>query len=195
MAKAVFQRNQKVWVESVGAWAVIEKIVPIWARGFEEPVRVTYDVGLGREFLAQELRGEQEVQDLVDEGGAPWRLLRARNKWQMLDDCRHHPYPGTYPVVVTNAADWGGWRVPGAEYDRDPQKIEHQARVIASIPRLMAIAKALIDLVGDTPEDAPPEIRRAAEEALAVQRYVQEVPAAADAPPEPSSDAGAGAAA
>src|SRR5437879_581593 len=34
MAKAVFQRNQKVWVESVGAWAVIEKIVPIWAKGF-----------------------------------------------------------------------------------------------------------------------------------------------------------------
>ena len=25
MAKAIFQRNQKVWVESVGAWAVIEK--------------------------------------------------------------------------------------------------------------------------------------------------------------------------
>jgi hypothetical protein len=193
MAKAVFQRNQKVWVESVGAWAVIEKIVPIWARGFEEPVRVTYDVGLGREFLAQELRGEQEVQDLVDEGGARWRLLRARNKWQMQDDCRHHPYPGTYPVVVTNATDWGGWRVPGAEYDRDPQKIEHQARVIASIPRLMAIAKALIDLVGDAPEDAPPEIRAMVEEALAVQRYVQEVPAAVEAPPETSSSAGAAA--
>jgi len=29
MAKAVFQRNQKVWVESVGAWGVIEKIVPL----------------------------------------------------------------------------------------------------------------------------------------------------------------------
>jgi hypothetical protein len=41
MAKAVFQRNQRVWVESVGAWAVIEKIVPVWAKGFDEPVRVT----------------------------------------------------------------------------------------------------------------------------------------------------------
>lgn len=193
MAKAVFQRNQKVWVESVGAWAVIEKIVPIWARGFEEPVRVTYDVGLGREFLATELRAEQDVQDLTDEGGVRWRLLRARNKWQMLDDCRHHPYPGTYPVVVTNAADWGGWRVPGAEYDRDPQKIEHQARVIASLPRLMAIARGLTDLVGDAPEDAPPEIRRLAEEALSIQRFIQQVPAAVEPPPEVASSAGAAA--
>ena len=37
MAKAVFQRNQRVWVESVGAWALIEKIEPVWAKGFEEP--------------------------------------------------------------------------------------------------------------------------------------------------------------
>ena len=58
MAKAVFQRNQKVWVDSVGAWAVVEKIEPVWAKGFEEPVRVTYDVGLGRPFLAHELRPE-----------------------------------------------------------------------------------------------------------------------------------------
>ncbi len=52
MAKAIYQRNQKVWVESVGVWATIEKIVPVWAKGFDEPVRVTYDVGLGREFQA-----------------------------------------------------------------------------------------------------------------------------------------------
>ena len=47
MAKAQFHRNQKVWVETVGTWAVIEKIVPVWAKGFDEPVRITYDVGLG----------------------------------------------------------------------------------------------------------------------------------------------------
>ena len=121
MAKAIFQRNQKVWVESVGVWASVEKIVPIWARGFDEPVRVTYDVGLGREFLAHELKPEQDSgAEAVGDGAPPWRLLRARNKWQTEDDSGHHPYPGTYPVVVTDAADWGGWRVPGAEYDRDP---------------------------------------------------------------------------
>ena len=55
MARAQFQKGQKVWVECVGAWAQIEKVQPVWAKGFEEPVRVTYDVGLGREFLGHEL--------------------------------------------------------------------------------------------------------------------------------------------
>ena len=73
MAKAVFQRNQKVWVESVGAWSVVERIVPVWARGFEEPVRITYDVGLGREFQAHELTAEQANGDVLDEGGSRWR--------------------------------------------------------------------------------------------------------------------------
>lgn len=178
MAKAVFQRNQRVWVESVGAWAVIEKIVPVWARGFDEPVRVTYDVGLGREFHAHELRGEQSTADLMNDDEPSWRLLRARNKWQQPEDCPHHPYPGTYPVVVTDAQDWGGWRVPGAEYDRDPLKVEFQARVIASSKRLLSIARHLTAMVDEAPEDAPPEIRRLAEEARKVERYLQQIPAA-----------------
>lgn len=181
MAKAVFQRNQRVWVESVGAWAVIEKIVPVWARGFDEPVRVTYDVGLGRDFHAHELRGEQSTQDLVNDDEPSWRLLRARNKWQQPEDCEHHPYPGTYPVVVTDAQDWGGWRVPGAEYDRDPLKVEFQARLIASSKRLLSIARHLTAMVDEAPEDAPPEIRRLAEEARKVERYLQQIPAAPEA--------------
>ena len=130
MAKAQFHRHQRVWVECVGAWAVIEKIIPVWAKGFGEPVKITYDVGLGREFLANELRGEDHAEDPAADAAA-WRILRARNKWQQPDDCAHHPIPGTYPVVVTDPQDWGGWRVPGAEYDRDPAKIEAQARMIA----------------------------------------------------------------
>jgi len=190
MAKALFQRNQKVWVESVGAWSVIERIVPIWARGFEEPVRVTYDVGLGREFQAHELRAEQDSADVLPEDGTVWRLLRARNKWQSPEDCAHHPLPGTYPVVVTDANDWGGWRVPGAEYDRDPAKLELQARLMASAPRLLALARSLAAIVGEAPEDAPPEIRALAEEALKVDRYLKEIPAAAQpAPAEQANDA------
>ena len=76
MAKTQFHRNQKVWVETVGTWAVIEKIVPIWTRGFGEPVRITYDVGLGREFRAEELQAEERVE--AAESG--WRLLRARTQ-------------------------------------------------------------------------------------------------------------------
>ena len=185
MAKAVFQRNQKVWVESVGAWSVVERVVPIWARGFEEPVRVTYDVGLGREFLANELRAELDTSETAVDGNRPWRLLRARNKWQSPEDCPHHPYPGSYPVVVTDANDWGGWRVPGAEYDRDPAKIEAQARLIASAPRLLALARRLISLVDDVPDDAPPDVRALADEAVRIERYLKEIPQ----PAEPAPDA------
>ena len=174
MARAQFQRGQKVWVECVGAWATIEKIQPVWAKGFAEPVRVTYDVGLGREFLAHELATPEE--DPVAEGGVgDWRLMRAKNKWQMAEDTPHHPFPGTYPVVVTDPQDWGGWRVPGAEYDRDPNKIELQARLIAASPRLMRLAEDLVRTVDDAPDDAPPELLRMATAARLVLKTVTEV--------------------
>lgn len=192
MAKAVFQKNQKVWVDSVGAWATIDRIVPIWAKGFDEPVRVTYDVGLGREFHAHELKPEDRVEDADGgTGGAGWRLMRAKNKWQQEGDCNHHPFPGTYPVVVTDPADWGGWRTPGAEYDRDPTRIERQARLIASAPRLQAIARDLIALVAEAPDDAPPALLDMARRAAAIERYVQEVPSPAETPSGRAADAAA----
>lgn len=176
MARAQFQKGQKVWVECVGAWAQIEKVQPVWAKGFDEPVRVTYDVGLGREFVAGELL--LPVEDSAGGETNEWRLLRARNKWQPAEDVPHHPYPGTYPVVVTDDADWGGWRVPGAEYDRDPERIEFQARLIAAAPRLMGLAQALVDTVGENPEDAPPETLALARQAREVLKAVTDVLAA-----------------
>jgi hypothetical protein len=178
MAKAQFHRNQRVWVETVGTWATIEKIVPAWAKGFDEPVRITYDVGLGRDFLAHELQGEEAVEVTPTVDGATWRLMRARNKWQAAEDCADHPYPGTFPVVVTDANDWGGWRVPGAEYDRDPRKIERQARLIAVAPRLLAMAREIVALVADSADDAPAAIRALADRAAALERYMDDVPAA-----------------
>jgi hypothetical protein len=190
MAKAIFQRNQKVWVDSVGAWATIERIEPIWAKGFEEPVRVTYDVGLGRPFLAHELRPEDPMGGDGSAGEEPgWRLMRARNKWQTPEDCALHPFPGTYPVVVTDATDWGGWRVPGAEYDRDPRRIEFQARLIACTPALRAIVGELLDLFKEAPEDAPPVVQELAHKAMAIERFISEVPAPSDAGDEQTSAA------
>jgi hypothetical protein len=110
-----------------------------------------------------------------------WRLLRARNKWQLAEDTPHHPYPGTYPVVVTDPADWGGWRVPGAEYDRDPDRIEFQARLIAAAPQLMSLAQSLIDAVAESPEDAPPESLALARQARDILKTVTDVLAT---PPE-----------
>jgi hypothetical protein len=173
MARAQFQKGQKVWVECVGAWAQIEKVQPVWAKGFEEPVRVTYDVGLGREFLGHELL--LPTDDPAANTGESWRLMRARNKWQTADDCPHHPFPGTYPVVVTDKADWGGWRVPGAEYDRDPDQIEFQARLIAASPRLLALAERLVASVDEAPGDAPPEMVELARAARTVIKTVTDV--------------------
>jgi len=175
MAKAIFQRNQKVWVESVGAWAVIERIEPVWAKGFDEPVKVTYDVGFGRPFMADELKPEDPVAEDGKEG-AGWRLMRARNKWQTPEDCANHPYPGSYPIVVTDETDWGGWRVPGAEYDRDPKRIEFQARLIASAPALRALAREILKQVADAPQDAPPALQELARQAIAIERYLMEIP-------------------
>ena len=177
--KAQFHKQQKVWVDSVGAWASIERIIPTWAKGFDEPVKITYDVGLGREFAAHELRAA-EVEELKEHQlGGEWRLMRARNKWQTAEDCAHHPHPGTFPVVVTDANDWGGWRTPGAEYDRDPHKIEFQARLIASAPRLLSMARRLAETIEEAP-GAPPELLRLAEEAFKIDQYLRDIPA----PPE-----------
>jgi len=180
MAKAQFHRHQKVWVDSVGAWATIERIIPTWARGFDEPVRITYDLGLGREFHAHELRPEEGTSDPADRdaNAAAWRLMRARNKWQQPTDCAHHPFPGTFPVVVTDEADWGGWRVPGAEYDRDPLRIEFQARLIAASPRLFKIARDLRDFIGEQPDDAPGELQAMAELCGQIIGRIEDIPAA-----------------
>ena len=172
MAKAQFHRHQKVWVEAVGAWATVDRLIPVWAKGFDEPVRITYDVGLGREFLGNELQAEAPAETALPEAGGDWRILRARNKWQAPEDCGHHPQPGTFPGVVSDANDWGGWRVPGAEYDRDPYKIEMQARLIACAPKLMGLARELSTLVAESPEDATPEMLRLARLSAKVVRYV-----------------------
>lgn len=149
MAKAVFHRQQRVYVEPVGTWAVIDQVKPVWVSGFDEPIRVTYDCGLGRDFRAEELTAESDIDAGPDaaSGTAAWRLMRARNRVQATDECAHHPFPGTYPVIVTDANDWGGWRVPGAEYDRDPALIEMQARLITAAPRLLRLGNELSELI------------------------------------------------
>src|SRR5579872_3197759 len=166
MAKAVFHKNQRVYVKPVGTWALVEHVVPHWAKGIEEPIRVHYDVGLGREFAAEELLSEEPLGEEIQNGnGEHWRVVRARNKWQPAGDCARHPVPGTYPVVVTGEAEWGGWRVPGAEYDLDPAKVEEQARLIANAPQLAGFANALVDWARKSGEEMPNELAELAHRA------------------------------
>jgi len=165
MAKAQFHKSQRVYVKPVGTWALIERVVPHWAKGLEEPIRVHYDVGLGREFTADELQAEEPLPEGKQNENGQWRVVRQRNKWQPEEDCARHPVPGTYPVVMTGDADWGGWRVPGAEYDLDPVKIERQARMIASAPRLIQFATGLIDQARKSGEEMPNALVELAHEA------------------------------
>ncbi len=178
MAKAVFHKNQRVYVKPVGTWSVIEQIKPQWVKDIEEPVRIYYEVGLGRVFTADELTGEERDKSAGPVKHQNWRILRARNKWQSPDECAHHPFPGTFPVVVTNSKDWGGWRTPGAEYDRDPQAIEMQARIMANGVRLLRIAESLSAFIQKNAGDAPAELVELGKEARDVSCFVHDVPAA-----------------
>ena len=105
MAKAQFHKNQRVYVKPVGTWALIEHVVPHWTKGLEEPIRVHYDVGLGREFAAEELLNNEEPMGDNGQGGDAANIgavVRARNKWQPAEDCS--PPSGCrapYPVVIT----------------------------------------------------------------------------------------------
>lgn len=171
MAKAVFQKHQRVFVKPVGVWAAVEQVKPQWVKDVGEPVRVFYDCGLGRDFTADELAAEA-----VHEGEAGrWRLMRAKNKWQTPDECAHHPYPGTFPVVVTDEQDWGGWRVPGAEYDRNPAKLEFQARLIVRAPEFMELTESLARLA-DEGADLPLGVRELASKAKNILREVRAQP-------------------
>jgi hypothetical protein len=158
MAKAQFHKNQRVYVKPVGTWALVERVVPHWAKGLDEPLRIYYELGLGREFAAEELQAEQPVVEDETSNAEHWRVVRARNKWQPAEDCARHPVPGTYPIVITGEAEWGGWRVPGAEYDLDPEKVEKQARLIANAPAFAKFAGELVEWARKSGEEMPSQL-------------------------------------
>jgi hypothetical protein len=168
MARAQFHKNQRVYVRTVGTWALVERVVPQWTKGLEEPLRVYYDVGLGREFVAEELEAEASEPQVGDV--EPWRVMRAPNKWQSPSETVNHPYPGTHPVVVTGEAEWGGWRVPGAEYALSPDRIERQARMIASTPMLASLVSRIAEW--SHTESVPPSLLELVGECTEVARYL-----------------------
>jgi hypothetical protein len=185
MAKAAFHKNQKVFVKPVGTWAIVEAVLPQWVKGLEEPLKIHYDVGLGREFSASELVADKSHAPIDDVGDFDnWRINRARNRWKDTDDGSSHPQPGTYPVVTTDDKNWGGWRVPSAEYDRDPQRIEFQARIIESAPHLMRIAKQLAQFGHHHSDDMPADLLELAKRATTLLRRVYDTPADMSSTPQ-----------
>lgn len=181
MAKALFHKNQRVFVKPVGTYALIERVIPHWVKDVPEPLRVTYDVGLGREFTGGELVSEAKLNErtgIAEEeiGSEVWRIFRMRNRWQDGEGTSHHPFPGTFPVIMTDENDWGGWRVPGAEYDRDPGKIEHQARMIRYCPQMLRQVRAFVKFASEQPQDLPAELVAQAKTCAAILRDIYQVP-------------------
>jgi hypothetical protein len=99
-----------------------------------------------------------------------------RNRWQDAETSAHHPYPGTFPVILTDENDWGGWRVPGAEYDRDPGKIEHQARLIMNAPSMLRQIRIFVKYASEQPQDLPSDLVEQAKAFSSILRDVYHMP-------------------
>ncbi|WP_293323797.1 hypothetical protein [Parvibaculum sp.] len=168
MAKAQFHKNQRVYVRPVGTWAVIERLVPQWVKDMDEPLRINYDVGLGREFRANELETEEtEALTHLDPNMEEWHVQRVPNKWRSDSESANHPVPGTHPVIVTGGHEGGGWRVPGIEYDLYPDRCEMQARIMAASPQFMVLLQHLIEVARNNPENLPDDVMDIANDAAA----------------------------
>ena len=153
MAKAKFHKSQRVFVKPVGTWAYVEAVVPTGVKGCPEPLNINYDCGMGREFEQDELEEESvALQNNAANGVGSWRILRGHNRWKNPEQCGHHPHPGTHPMVVTTERDWGGWRVPGAEYDLDPYRIELQAEIIVRAPVFFKLLEEFVERAEQEPE-------------------------------------------
>lgn len=174
MAKAQFHKNQRVFVKTVGTWSVVEKIIPHWTKGIDEPLRIHYEVGLGREFSADELQPDAPEKTTVSGTAEQWRIIRTRNRSKAIEDCAGHPYPGTHPTVVTGDSDWGGWRVSGAEYELHPFRIEFQARMIMNGPKMAMLLRALVNHARMEAGNVPDEIASLAQEAAAILRHIDQ---------------------
>ena len=106
MAKAKFHKSQRVFVKPVGTRAYVEAVVPKWVKGCDEPIKIAYDCGMGREFGQEELEEESlALQATAANGlGGTWWVLRGHNRWKSAEQCGHHPHPGTHPMVVPPSA-------------------------------------------------------------------------------------------
>ena len=165
MAKAKYHKAQRVFVKPVGTWAYVEAVVPKWVKGCDEPIKIAYDCGMDREFAQEELEEESTGLQITSGNGASdaWRVLRGQNRWKSAEQCGHHPYPGTHPTVVTSDRDWGGWRVPGAEYDLDPYRIERQAQMIVRAPVFMKMVEEFVQYADCEAENLSDDLTKLAQ--------------------------------
>jgi hypothetical protein len=179
MAKALFHKSQRVYVKPVGIWAVVEQVVPHWVKDVGEPLRITYDCGLGRPFQTHELVSETAMHtdehandDEDDFLLEHWQVQRRTIKWRSGGFGAALANPGSFPVVSTDEGSANAWRVSGAEYDRDPQRVEHQARMIAHTPELLRVARRLAEFASQSPDALPTDLKPVAQQCARILRSV-----------------------
>jgi hypothetical protein len=186
MAKAHFHKMQRVYVKPVGTWALVEQVIPHWVKDVAEPLKVTYECGLGRQFQAHELVSEQVMHE--EEHAEPgddlllehWRIGRRSTKWRTAMGHHSGDNLGTFPVILTDEADTGGWRVNPVDFDRDPQRIEHQARMIVQTPALLQIARRVAEIAAENPDSLPEDLLPVAKQCASILRYVYQLNDAPD---------------
>ena len=159
--------------EAVGTWAYVEAVVPKWVKGCEEPIKIAYDAAWDASSRKRSSRRSLRAAGQCRE----WRRrrlahLRGHNRWKSAEQCGHHPHPGTHPMVVTTERDWGGWRVPGAEYDLDPYRIERQAEIIVRAPIFMKLLEEFVEYADQEPENLSDDLTKLAQIA---RRIISEV--------------------
>ena len=66
-------------------------------------------------------------------------------------------------MVVTTERDWGGWRVPGAEYDLDPYRIERQAEIIVRAPIFMKLLEEFVEYADQERENLSHDLTKLAQ--------------------------------
>lgn len=181
MAKALFHKMQRVYVKPVGTWALVENIIPQWVKDVDEPLRITYECGLGRPFQAHELVSEQAMHnsqldhdddDLLMEH---WRVGRRSTRWRKATGRHGNDALSTFPVILTDEGEVGGWRVSPAHFDADPERIEHQARMIVQTPDLLRIARRISEFAVEQPDELPEDLRPVARTCAAILRYVYQL--------------------
>ena len=77
-------------------------------------------------------------------------------------------------MVLTGDANWGGWRVPGAEYALSPARIERQARMMVWLPQLLTLLRKARDWGKGSSDKLPDSLLELLRQSNDILNYLDE---------------------